>query len=86
MLTAQRELVTLCSEAQNISLHELHRMSIKLLRQNLNQIGFNLGLENDLERVLYPHYLSHPIGIDLHESTYVDRNAAYVFIIQDILD
>ncbi|RXW14043.1 hypothetical protein EST38_g11812 [Candolleomyces aberdarensis] len=79
VLDAQRELVALCSEAKNISLHELHRMSIKLLRQNLNQIGFNLGFENDLERVLYPHYLSHPIGIDLHESTYIDRNAAYVF-------
>ncbi|KAJ2918087.1 hypothetical protein MD484_g2305, partial [Candolleomyces efflorescens] len=76
VLTAQRELVNLCSEKQNITLHELHRMSIKLLRQNLNQIGFSLGLENDLERVLYPHYLSHPIGIDLHESTYVDRSAA----------
>lgn len=44
-------------------MQELHRLSVELLRQELNQIGFQLGSENDLERVLYPHYLSHPIGI-----------------------
>jgi len=34
-----------------------------VLKQELNQIGFNLGNEGDLERVLYPHYLGHPIGV-----------------------
>jgi hypothetical protein len=24
---------------------------------------------------LYPHYLAHPIGIDLHESATVERSA-----------
>jgi hypothetical protein len=44
-------------------MQELHRLSVQLLKQELNQIGFQLGSEGDLERVLYPHYLSHPIGI-----------------------
>lgn len=44
-------------------MQELHRLSVQLLKQELNQIGFHLGSEGDLERVLYPHYLSHPIGI-----------------------
>jgi len=48
---------------------------VKLLKEELNQIGFNLTGTGELERVLYPHYLSHPIGIDLHESTYFDRSA-----------
>lgn len=46
---------------------------------------------NDLEQVLFPHYVSHPIGlgqseishihrgiyrrVDLHESSHLDRNA-----------
>ncbi|TFK22199.1 peptidase M24 [Coprinopsis marcescibilis] len=75
VLSVQKQLINLCSEAAGISMQELHRMSVTLLKQELNQIGFRLGLEGDLERVLYPHYLSHPIGIDLHESTYFDRNS-----------
>ncbi|KAH6915471.1 peptidase M24 [Coprinopsis sp. MPI-PUGE-AT-0042] len=74
VLSAQKQLVTYCFEGANISMQELHRLSVQLLRQALNQIGFQLGSEGDLERVLYPHYLSHPIGIDLHESTYFERH------------
>ena len=34
------------------------------LRKELQQIGFDLSMRSGLlERVLYPHYLSHPIGI-----------------------
>ncbi|KAF5331579.1 hypothetical protein D9611_007572 [Ephemerocybe angulata] len=77
VLAAQRELVALCTEEASVTLHDLHRMSLKLLRTELGQIGFNLEgrSASDLDRVLYPHYLSHPIGIDLHESTWFDRSA-----------
>jgi len=44
-----------------------------MLKRELNQIGFGLQT-GDLERMLYPHYLSHPIGIDLHESSNFDRS------------
>lgn len=76
VLTAQKQLITLCHEGSSMSLYDLHRESSNLLRRELNQIGFNLGVEGDLERVLYPHFLSHPIGIDLHESTNLDRSSA----------
>ncbi|KAG1715675.1 hypothetical protein ID866_1479 [Astraeus odoratus] len=72
VLTAQKALVELCTEAASLSLHELHRRSCDLLRAELNQLGFQLHA-GDLERVLYPHFLGHPIGIDLHESTNFDR-------------
>jgi hypothetical protein len=62
VLTAQKTLITYCSESSEISLHDLHRKSCELLRQELNQIGFGLQT-GDLERMLYPHFLSHPIGI-----------------------
>ncbi|KAG2755665.1 peptidase M24 [Suillus brevipes Sb2] len=72
VLSAQKALVELCTEAEGLSLHDLHRKSCDFLRQELKQIGFTLHT-GDLERVLYPHFLSHPIGIDLHESSYSDR-------------
>ncbi|KAF9480840.1 peptidase M24 [Pholiota conissans] len=75
VLSAQKELIKLCSAEAVYSLQELHRKSCQLLKEELNQIGFNLGKEGDLERILYPHYLSHPIGVDLHESSHIDRSA-----------
>jgi len=63
VLSAQKEMIKLCSEKAGFSLQELHRKSCVILKQELNQIGFNLGNEGDLERVLYPHYLGHPIGV-----------------------
>lgn len=62
VLSAQKALVELCTEAEGLSLHDLHRKSCDFLRQELKQIGFTLHT-GDLERVLYPHFLSHPIGI-----------------------
>ncbi|KIJ19786.1 hypothetical protein PAXINDRAFT_107213, partial [Paxillus involutus ATCC 200175] len=72
VLNAQKVLISLCTESAQLNLHELHRKSCDLLRRELNQIGFKLHT-GDLERVLYPHFLSHPIGIDLHESAHLDR-------------
>ncbi|KAF4600522.1 hypothetical protein EYR38_005151 [Pleurotus pulmonarius] len=74
VLSAQKALISLCTESSRMSLMDLHRKSCDLLRSELKQIGFTLS-SGDLERILYPHLLSHPIGIDLHESTHFDRNA-----------
>jgi intermediate cleaving peptidase 55 len=89
VLFAQKELIKLCSAQAGWSLHALHRKSCDLLCEALSQIGFDIG--GDLERELYPHYLTHSIGIgvfpsflglvwikhsvDLHESTHIDRFA-----------
>ncbi|CAL1703435.1 unnamed protein product [Somion occarium] len=51
---------------------KLHRESCHVIRKELNRIGFDLqGMTgtSDVEAVLYPHYVGHPIGIDLHESS-----------------
>ncbi|KAI0043165.1 peptidase M24 [Auriscalpium vulgare] len=78
LLSAQKQLVALCSTANGFSLDDLHRRSVELLREELKQIGFEFGVQGRpsvLERVLYPHYLTHPVGIDLHESGTFDRRA-----------
>ncbi|RDB15460.1 Intermediate cleaving peptidase 55 [Hypsizygus marmoreus] len=73
VLAAQKELVALCTESADLSLHALHRLSCDYLRRELKQLGFELT-GGDLESMLYPHFLSHPIGIDLHESSNFDRS------------
>jgi Xaa-Pro aminopeptidase len=62
VLTAQKALVAKCHAGSGMSLQDLHRESVELLRRELNQLGFHMKA-GDLERVLYPHYLSHSIGI-----------------------
>ncbi|THH09459.1 hypothetical protein EW146_g8678 [Bondarzewia mesenterica] len=75
LLSAQKSLVALCAATHGFSMNDLHRKSVELLRTELTQIGFHLGTSAGiLERVLYPHYLSHPIGVDLHESSGFDRS------------
>lgn len=68
VLTVQKELIKDCTETAGYTLHELHRKSCTRLREELTRLGFRfkssmLGGDTDLERVLYPHFLSHPIGI-----------------------
>jgi len=76
LLHTQKYLITLCTESARLSLAEIHRESCNYLRTELNKIGFNLPGSSgmaDLERILYPHYVGHPIGIDLHESSHWNR-------------
>ena len=62
LLTAQKALVKECAVARGHSLDSLHRHSVDLLRAELAQVGVPCA-GTVLERVLYPHYLAHPIGI-----------------------
>ncbi|KAL1704432.1 peptidase M24, structural domain-containing protein [Schizophyllum commune] len=73
VLSAQRELVKMCTASSGHSLYSIHRESRAMLRAELNQLPrFQLDLA-DVD-ILYPHFVSHPIGIDLHESSSFDRS------------
>ncbi|VDC01149.1 unnamed protein product [Peniophora sp. CBMAI 1063] len=78
VLAAQKRLVELCVSSGGESMNDLHRHSVDMLRDELRAIGFDFGGRRGagvLERVLYPHYLTHPVGIDLHEAATYDRYA-----------
>jgi len=75
VLATQKQMISLCSETAGYSQQDLHHRSCEILKTELNQVGFNLGKEGDLERVLFPHNLGHHIGIDLHESAHIARAA-----------
>jgi intermediate cleaving peptidase 55 len=62
LLATQKALVKECAVARGHTLESLHRRSVDLLRAQLEHIGVPCA-SPVLERILYPHYLTHPIGI-----------------------
>lgn len=74
ILSAQKALVTMCTARSGLSLSDIHRRSVELLRKELVSIGFQ-GLSEGRMSELYPHFIGHPVGIDLHESTHFERNS-----------
>ncbi|CAE6472060.1 unnamed protein product [Rhizoctonia solani] len=67
ILEVQKKLITMCTEESKESMNSLHNQSVDLLKKALRRAGFDLGMGDKLIDRLYPHYLTHPIGIDLHE-------------------
>lgn len=68
VLAAQKRLVGLCVSSSGESMNDLHRHSVDMLKDELTRIGFDFGGRKGLgvlERVLYPHYLTHPVGIGM---------------------
>ncbi|KAJ9475287.1 Intermediate cleaving peptidase 55 [Pseudozyma hubeiensis] len=72
VLNVLKSCTELATENQCYTLADLHRRSVDFLRQELKQIGFHLT-GGSLERVLYPHYIGHWLGIDLHDCASVER-------------
>ncbi|KAK8865744.1 hypothetical protein IAR55_000891 [Kwoniella newhampshirensis] len=77
VLNAQKECIRRCRVEDSVTLSELHRSSCSLLLEELRQIGFKLTV-GDVERTLYPHFLSHHLGSDLHDCPTRDRSATLV--------
>jgi intermediate cleaving peptidase 55 len=57
-------------------LERLHKISVDLTREELKNLGFGNSVSRggDLERVLYPHFVGHPLGIDLHDTMSFGRD------------
>ncbi|GAA6012092.1 hypothetical protein JCM10207_005125 [Rhodosporidiobolus poonsookiae] len=73
VLRVEKGTIERCTAADNLTLEELHRVSVDLTRQELRDLGFNLR-GGDLERTLYPHFVSHPLGVDLHDTMSFTRD------------
>ncbi|KAE8192884.1 hypothetical protein CF328_g5217 [Tilletia controversa] len=74
VLSTLKAVTKLVSVQSGYSLSELHRRSVELLREELNAIGgFQLGTDV-LERSLFPHYIGHFLGIDLHDTASIPRS------------
>lgn len=68
VLNVQKECVKLCSEASGMSLSDIHRSSESLFFTELKNCGFK-SLERNQVSQLYPHYIGHHLGLDVHDIT-----------------
>jgi len=76
VLRIHRHLLALCldpSKSSSLTLEQLHKISVDLTREELRDLGFNLK-GGELERVVYPHFVSHPLGVDLHDTMSFGRD------------
>ncbi|EXJ72826.1 xaa-Pro aminopeptidase [Cladophialophora psammophila CBS 110553] len=66
VLTVQRSLISLCRASANMSLDKLHNIAEEYLSSELRQIGFDVS--SKAIESLFPHHLSHYIGMDVHDT------------------
>lgn len=78
LLNVQKTCIPLCTESARVSLHDLHQRSSSLVSQELAALGFKLRY-GDVDRVLYPHFLTHPVGIGTYRSDTILRIFAFSY-------
>ncbi|CCH44263.1 hypothetical protein BN7_3824 [Wickerhamomyces ciferrii] len=74
VLNVEKECITKCTEDHNLSLQELHDMSVLLMRRELRNCGFGELTHRDVSK-LYPHYIGHNLGLDVHDVPRSSRNS-----------
>ena len=72
ILSVQRTCISLCRADAGVSLDKLHSIAEDKLRDNLTSLGFDLSGYNAMES-LFPHHLSHYIGLDVHDTPGLSR-------------
>ncbi|KAF7511192.1 hypothetical protein GJ744_005089 [Endocarpon pusillum] len=65
VLTVQRSCIRECRADTHTSLELLHQKAERELKDALRQIGFDMS--GNAINVLFPHHLSHYLGLDLHD-------------------
>ncbi|CAN6594952.1 intermediate cleaving peptidase 55 [Trichomonascus vanleenenianus] len=66
VLNVQKKCIELCTSRQGASLDDIHRASEELLYTELLNAGMT-GLSRGSVRKIYPHYIGHHLGIDVHD-------------------
>ncbi|KAE8151371.1 xaa-pro dipeptidase app [Aspergillus avenaceus] len=65
VLNVHRSCVALCRENANLSLDRLHTIAENGLRDQLQQLGFDVS--GNAMGILFPHHLGHYVGLDVHD-------------------
>ncbi|PWN46125.1 hypothetical protein IE81DRAFT_336022 [Ceraceosorus guamensis] len=73
VLGVLKQCTALATPSSAYSQAQLHRRSVELLSQELKRLGFDTNKGGVMD-LLYPHSLSHWIGIDLHDTPSIDRS------------
>lgn len=68
VLNVNKKCIDLCHSQDGISLHDIHLKSVEYLTKELrNLTGFQSVTEGQVSTKLYPHYIGHHLGLDLHD-------------------
>ncbi|KAJ2883826.1 aminopeptidase, partial [Coemansia asiatica] len=73
VLSAQQQMLSLCCVDSGYSLNEIHRRSTQVMAEELKQIGFRASSQ-DIDDRLYPHHISHYLGMDVHDTVDMSRS------------
>lgn len=76
VLEPQKKLIGKCRANANLSLDGLHGEAEGLLRNNLKSLGFDVA--GDAMSILFPHHVSHHIGLDVHDAPGYSRKTKLV--------
>ena len=75
VLNTLKACIKLCNEkAGGATLYDLHENSKKTMIQELRQIGVDCGRDEALLGKIYPHFIGHPLGLDLHDCSTFQRH------------
>lgn len=76
ILDVQKKCIKLSTESSQFSLQKLHNFSLSEMTKNLRNIGFH-GLSEYECSQLYPHYIGHNLGLDVHDTPNYSRHKPF---------
>jgi intermediate cleaving peptidase 55 len=75
LLNVQRRIIRECTVKKGNSLNDLHNLSVDLLTLELRNAGFDHVESWEVSKFLYPHYIGHNLGLDVHDCPLYSRSA-----------
>ncbi|OMJ26375.1 putative Xaa-Pro aminopeptidase 3 [Smittium culicis] len=74
LLEVQEKCISYMYSDSEMSLNDVHLISENLMSKGLSKLGFSNLKSQDLRSILYPHHLSHYLGINLHDTGDMSRS------------
>lgn len=73
VLNVQKRSIELCTASAGLSLHGVHEKSAEFMLEELKNAGIRNIDQTDINK-LYPHYIGHNLGLDVHDVPGVSRH------------
>ena len=73
VLNVQKKCIEFCRASLGMSLEDIHRESVSMMRQEIKNVGISEAASWNVEQ-LYCHYVGHNLGLDVHDVPEVLRS------------
>ncbi|ODV83292.1 hypothetical protein CANARDRAFT_30069 [[Candida] arabinofermentans NRRL YB-2248] len=77
VLNVEKSCIEKCTEDSNFSINDMHNLSVSLMTKELRNCGFHNLQDWEVMKFLYPHYIGHNLGLDVHDLPSYPRNARF---------